>query len=632
MKRSPCYALTLAATLIASVAVANDWGSLAVISNTMGVHAGRLCMGEGLRVSDIGCPTYAPSVTTAGDVSITGNVSANKFIGDGSLLTGLTASGDRITSGTLSMTAISNTGYISLTTAPSNVAWGYFSAAWSYLPKLWAGQVLTTTISATWAQLMPQSFSSVIGAGGNAIVSGTTNVTTASGGSITFVTNNSQRMVIDNSGQVGIGTAAPNALLDVAGLISTSSLTVNGVAITGGGATQWTTTGSDIYYNTGKVGIGTTAPSYPLHVKAANEAMGSAKIVTYAEHTSTNGGGSSIQRLYSNGYSTDIEQNSGNAGPFRYGSTYADSMLSNAYTGTGAYGSLQFATGGSTRMTVMGGTGTTAGNVGIGTTSPLTKLDITTANNSDVLSGGLSFARAGTGERAVLGSYFKSANARSGPSLTTSASINLIYNTAGSTYDFNIFNNVADSSIDTATPAFTITDAGNVGIGTSAPSTFKLEVAGDIGPNATTSYNLGSTGLRFGCIWVSTGSTGSCASDQRLKTNIRDLTFGGMALQKVAALRPRAFEYKKAPGQESHGLIAQEVQKVAPEFVETDPSTTMLKVNYSDIQWLTLEAVQQLKSANDNLVSETTLLRATVAEQGKQIDDLKAMVKAAHTR
>jgi hypothetical protein len=82
--------------LVARTAVAADWGKLATISNSMSGSASRLCLGEGSR-GDIGCPAYAPSVTTADDVSISGNVSANKFIGYGSELSGV--SGVSVTSG-----------------------------------------------------------------------------------------------------------------------------------------------------------------------------------------------------------------------------------------------------------------------------------------------------------------------------------------------------------------------------------------------------------------------------------------------------------------------------------------------------------------------------------------------------
>lgn len=107
-------------------AVAQDAGAFGMISSTMGVHGGRLCVGEASR-GDLGCPTYAPSLSTAGHVSVSGNVSANKFVGDGSELTGVSAAtADHIVSGTTGgtrMVAISDTGYISITQAGANSGW-----------------------------------------------------------------------------------------------------------------------------------------------------------------------------------------------------------------------------------------------------------------------------------------------------------------------------------------------------------------------------------------------------------------------------------------------------------------------------------------------------------------------------
>lgn len=100
---------------------------MATVSTTMGARAARV--GEGFSTDGrLGCPSYAPSLTTDGDVSITGNVSANQFIGDGSLLTGIAAGGksDRIVSGTGERTrivAISDTAYVSITQGGTDTGW-----------------------------------------------------------------------------------------------------------------------------------------------------------------------------------------------------------------------------------------------------------------------------------------------------------------------------------------------------------------------------------------------------------------------------------------------------------------------------------------------------------------------------
>lgn len=140
-------------------AYADQYDDFAVISSTLGVQDGRVCVGEASR-GDIGCPAYAPSVASDGSIS------ATRFVGDGSGLFNIAgASADRIVSGSTSMLAISNTGYISVTQSGVNTA--YFHPSMG---------LVTVGVSST---------------GG---ISGTTGYFT---------------------GSVGIGTTAPKAALDI---------------------------------------------------------------------------------------------------------------------------------------------------------------------------------------------------------------------------------------------------------------------------------------------------------------------------------------------------------------------------------------------------------------------------------
>ncbi|GIW67472.1 MAG: hypothetical protein KatS3mg096_340 [Candidatus Parcubacteria bacterium] len=136
---------------------------------------------------------------------------------------------------------------------------------------------------------------------------------------------------------------------------------------------------------------------------------------------------------------------------------------------------------------------------------------------------------------------------------------------------------------------------GNIGIGTTEPE-YKLDVFGNI---RTT-----------GCLVYNGGTLGSCISDVVLKTNIQDLNFEN-ALNKILSLQPKIFEFKNEPGRIYHGLIAQDVENVAPELVTVDEKGYK-QVKYGDIQWLLLEAIKEQQEIME--------------KQQKEIEELKQQV------
>ena len=134
-------------------------------------------------------------------------------------------------------------------------------------------------------------------------------------------------------------------------------------------------------------------------------------------------------------------------------------------------------------------------------------------------------------------------------------------------------------------------------------------------------YFLGTNTNRWSTVFANTinATNGEIqTSDQRLKTNIKPLE---RALDKVLTLngvtyewRVKEFPNKNFDSNRHVGVIAQEVEAVLPEAVETG-ADGYKSVNYSNITPLLIEAVKELKAENDELKKE-------MAEMKKMLEEL----------
>jgi hypothetical protein len=246
--------------------------------------------------------------------------------------------------------------------------------------------------------------------------------------------NNFNRMVMDAGGRLGIGTDAPGAFLDVYGIGLDSGMLVprastanrpagipgtirynttlgkfeayegtgwtNMISVgSGGGSSQWTTSGSDIHYNSGNVGVGTATPSQKLHVVGNSRVEGSSSVIgglwVQASGPTENMG----LTAYGNTPLLHLTRQNGTIGSPTSpvdGNVLGSIVFSGGYmagngasvssyaVGTGG-GDLRFQTSpsGGTRDEVMRLSST--GNVGIGSTTPQARLDIAGTGSSSAM-------------------------------------------------------------------------------------------------------------------------------------------------------------------------------------------------------------------------------------------------------
>jgi hypothetical protein len=106
--------------------------------------------------------------------------------------------------------------------------------------------------------------------------------------------------------------------------------------------------------------------------------------------------------------------------------------------------------------------------------------------------------------------------------------------------------------------------------------------------------NSGGTEIGYVSEDSNTSVSYSTSSDQRLKENISDADDAGA---KIDSIQVRKYDWKVDGSHQDYGMIAQELQVVAPEAVSGDPeSDEMMGVDYSKLVPMMLKEIQSLRA------------------------------------
>jgi len=297
-----------------------------------------------------------------------------------------------------------------------------------------------------------------------------------------------------------------------------------------------------------QTGIGTTTPKTKLHVKD----NGGTFRIEGTDHV--------FMELYPQGATTRY-------GYFGYpgASSTVLTFMNQFSTGTMAWG-----TNNTTRMFLL-----SDGKLGIGNSSPGSTL--TVGSTDGTVPGEITLNPTAASNEGGQINFKRSLNGS-----TVDWSIDQ-YGTSAADARFRIFNTSELNGM-------VIKENGFIGMGNSAP-TVRLQVTGDI---------------------IANSIAGS--SDARFKTNISPIT---NSLQKVLALRgvhfnwnTTAFPERMFSDKKTIGFIAQEVEKVVPEIVQTENTPEQYKsVHYDKVVALLVEAIKEQQKQINQLQKQVKKLR-----------------------
>jgi hypothetical protein len=393
------------------------------------------------------------------------------------------------------------------------------------------------------------------------------------GNTVTTLNNMTLANVTISSGEVTTGNVS------VSGNVTLTGGTANAVAYLN--SSKVLTTGSALVFDGTNLGLGVTPSAWGSGLKAV-ELGGS---VSYFALNNTSANGFIYWNMWNDGTNNKTKQ-TGNIAAYGYSSGGAHVW----FNGTGTINTTSSLT---QAMTL-----DASGNLGIGTTSPAARLNI---------SGGDAY-------------FYNTANLGGIRIGYDASNYWSIQRENASTGRLGFFNGTSEKvSIDTS---------GNLLVGTTSL----------IGSGRINSYNAANNGITSqvgnnsyatfagyqssGAVQFYVNATGqiyststsiTAISDQRQKENIRDLDTG---LTQVLALQPRRFDWKENCGdgkKNNVGFIAQEVEQVLPDIMGTwtdEKANEWKAISTGNMIPTLVKAIQEQQAIITTLTARITALES----------------------